>query len=158
MSIIKISDVELDKRILEMLKGGGYKNAVIESFKDIASKRAVTRSIARLRKEGQIAVVHGSGDPELGTYYEAIHWIGDKPLLGPAKSSEWTPAMAAYKADHDRWTNISSWVMIARCEARGVGFFVLCMFLIPAIVGLFVNAPKFLYQFVENTAHPCGGG
>jgi hypothetical protein len=101
MAIMRLSDSELDKRILDMAENGVYFNSIHEALKECEiSKNDIKRSIARLRQQKLLVSVGSRKDEKLGTYYEQIHWIGEKPLLGPSSSiahtSESIAVLAAY--------------------------------------------------------------
>lgn len=142
MAITVLGQDELDRRIMELAKDGVYKNSLYEAF-PTNTKVSIDRALGRLKRSKQIATLKDRSDPELGTYYEALHWIGEKPLLGPP-DEVWDLSVPVEMPDHLRvyrlkeqaWSEIENEVNHTKFVIAALGKAGLAMGLFFAIAGL----------------------
>ena len=65
----RLSETELNQRILEMAKTGVYRESIFEAFRSLATKQQIRQAIAQAKQFGLYSV-RDLRDEQLGTYYQ----------------------------------------------------------------------------------------
>ena len=140
MAIIRLTSDELDKRILETAENGVYFNSLVEAFSPCGiTKTDIKDSIRRLKQRKVLVSIGSQKHPELGTYYEQVHWLGEKPLLGPAHNFQ----DLSLVADLDRHYKLQAWqavkdeVNLVKISMKALGRAALCLTVLLVVMGMF---------------------